>query len=78
VNFNVYLDDPTVERLNKLARRQSTTRNALIREAVGQFLAQQGPQGWPEAVMAFDGAPDVQPFEAPRKALKAPRKDPLR
>jgi predicted transcriptional regulator len=78
MNFNVYLDADTVERLNTLARKRGTTRNALIREAVGHLLDQQAHAGWPEAVMAFQGEAAAPRFEAARKGLRPPRKDPLR
>lgn len=78
MNFNVYLDALTVERLNALARQRGATRNALIREAVGHLLDRQSRPGWPESVMAFQGDPKSPMFESARKALRAPKKDPLR
>jgi predicted transcriptional regulator len=78
MNFNVYLDTETVTRLNTLARQRGTTRNALIREAVAQLLEGDGGQAWPESVKAFEGVPDAPRFEASRRKLRAPRKDPLR
>lgn len=77
MNFNVYLDDPTVDRLNALARKRGTTRNALIREAISHLLARKEDSGWPEAVVAFEGDPEAPRFEEARSALKPPRKDPL-
>jgi len=78
MNFNVYLDAVTVTRLNTLARQRGTTRNALIREAVAQLLDGNGGQAWPETVRTFVGLPDAPRFEASRRKLRAPRKDPLR
>lgn len=78
MNFNIYLDAATVDRLNALARERGTTRNALIREAVGHLLDRQAEPGWPEAVAAFEGEPGAPRFESARKRLRAPRKDPLR
>ena len=78
VNFNVYLDGNTVERLNALARKRGTTRNALIREAVGHLLEQQAQAGWPEAVLSFHGVERAPAFESARKNLRPPKKDPLR
>jgi len=78
MNFNVYLDALTVERLNALARQRGATRNALIREAVGHLLDQQSRSGWPESVTAFQGDPGSPVFESARKAVRAPKKDPLR
>lgn len=78
MNFNVYLDAVTVTRLNALARQRGTTRNALIREAVAQLLAGNGGPAWPEVVRKFAGLPAAPRFEASRRTLRAPRKDPLR
>lgn len=78
MNFNVYLDDETVTRLNALARKRGTTRNALIREAVSRLLDRKGAAGWPPSVAGFEGDPDAPAFEAYRDELAAPRKDPLR
>jgi len=78
MNFNVYLDAPTVERLNALARSRGTTRNALIREAVGHLLDQGPRKAWPEAVADFQGESGAPAFESARKGLRPPTKDPLR
>jgi hypothetical protein len=78
VNFNVYLDADAVDRLNALARKQGTTRNALIREAVALLLERQPRGAWPQEVLAFQGEPDAPAFEQPRKRLRPPRKVPLR
>lgn len=78
MNFNVYLDDATVDRLNTLARKRRTTRNALIREAVAHLLEGKDGAAWPELVRDFHGEPAIEPFEASRRGLRAPKKDPLR
>ena len=78
MNFNIYLDAATVDRLNALARERGTTRNALIREAVGHLLEREAGPAWPEAVAAFEGEPGSPRFESARGRLRAPKKDPLR
>lgn len=78
MNFNVYLDEPTVERLNALARKRGTTRNALIREAVAHLLDRGAEAAWPDVVQAHEGIPQSPSFEAARRRLRPPRKDPLR
>jgi hypothetical protein len=78
MNFNVYLDEQAVERLNALARKTGTTRNALIREAVAHLLDKKAKTGWPQAVMEFGGDPRAPAFESTRRGLRPPRKDPLR
>ncbi len=78
MNFNVYLDAATVERLNALARRRGTTRNALIREAVSHLLEAGVGSVWPEAIREFRGEPGAPAFELARRKVRAPKKDPLR
>ncbi len=78
MNFNVYLDEPTVERLNRLARARRTTRNALIREAVGRLLDQKTTMGWPTEVLEHRGLPDTPAFESRRRGLRPPKRNPLR
>jgi len=78
MNFNVYLDEATVNRLNALARESGATRNALIRQAVAHLLDDAAPAGWPSSVMAWEGDPSVPPFEGARVSLRPPKADPLR
>lgn len=77
MNFNVYIDKETVERLERLAKARRTSRNALIRQAVEQLLDGVPDAGWPRLVLDFGGAPSVTPFERHRGKLRAPRADPL-
>lgn len=77
MHFNIYLDDETGQQLNAVAQQIGQSRNALIREAVKEWLARHVRPQWPEAVMEFQGAPDMLPFEAGRELLKPPADDPL-
>lgn len=77
MNFNVYIDKQTGDRLGRLAKTRRTSRNALIREALAHLLERGAKAGWPPEVLGFQGIPAVRPFEAARRRLRAPRKDPL-
>lgn len=77
MHFNIYLDDATGERLKRLAQQTGRTRNSVIREAVADLLARQGPRGWPNEVLAFRGVPDTPPLESHRRELVPPKDDPL-
>lgn len=77
MHFNIYLDDSTGQQLNALARQTGESRNALIRQAVSLWLAQQSQPQWPEVVMNFKGMADMPLFEASRDRLKPPVDDPL-
>ncbi len=77
MNFNIYLDDETGQQLNDAAEQAGETRNAMIRRAVGEWLARYGKPQWPDEVLSFNGVADMPPFEASRDKLKPPVDDPL-
>lgn len=77
MNFNIYLDDETGEQLNKVAAQAGETRNALVRQAVSEWLKRHGEPQWPAELLAFEGIADAPQFEAGRGRLKPPAADPL-
>jgi len=72
MNFSVHLNDELVERLKQTARESGRTRNALIREAVGEWLKRRRPDKWPAEVVNFRGIRGIRRFEDERKKLKPP------
>jgi predicted transcriptional regulator len=78
VNFNVYLNSTLVEALKRLAKRRKMTRNALIRKAVEDLVAQEGQsKSWSPAVLDWQGDAGFEPFEFRRVGLRKPTEDPL-
>jgi hypothetical protein len=78
MHFNIYLDDETGQKLQGLAQTRGESRNALIRRALREWIERQPEsQGWPPEVLAFEGMPDLEPFEAQRATLRPPLPDPL-
>ena len=77
MNFNIYLDDETGQQLNHAAKREGESRNALVRQAVSQWLSRHGKSQWPNEVLAFKGVADMPLFEASRGKFKPPDADPL-
>jgi hypothetical protein len=73
MNFSVHLNDELVERLNQTAKESGKARNALIREAVAEWLGRRQPGKWPAEVMNFHGIRGLKRFEKNRKELKPPR-----
>ena len=73
MNFSVHLSDELVERLNQTAKESGKARNALIREAVSEWLGRQQSGKWPAEVINFRGIRRLKRFEENRKELKAPR-----
>jgi metal-responsive CopG/Arc/MetJ family transcriptional regulator len=77
MNFNIYLDDETGQQLNRVAKQAGKSRNALVRQAVSEWLKQHSKPQWPDVVLAFKSMADTQPFEAGRDSLKPTASDPL-
>jgi predicted transcriptional regulator len=77
MNFNIYLDDETGRQLNHAAKQSGENRNALVRQAVSEWLNRHGKPQWPDEVLAFHGLADMPPFEADRDSIKPPVADPL-
>ena len=77
MNFNIYLDDETGQQLAQVAKQVGESRNALVRQAVSDWLNRHGKPQWPDEVLAFKGMADMPPFEASRDKLKPPATDPL-
>ncbi|MDI6749480.1 MAG: CopG family transcriptional regulator [Rhodocyclaceae bacterium] len=77
MHFNIYLDDTTGQQLKAMAQQVGESRNALIRKAISEWLAHQCEPQWPQAVIDFEGMPDMPRFEASRDQLTVPADDPL-
>jgi hypothetical protein len=77
MNFNIYVDKRTGEQLKRLARMRRTTRNALIRDALGRLVAREAGAEWPDLVRNFTGVPTMPRFESHRGKLKQPSTDPF-
>jgi predicted transcriptional regulator len=78
MNFNIYLSNALGEALKRLAKRRKMTRNALIRNAVEELVAQDDQsETWSAAVLNWHGDPTLEPFETHRAGLREPAADPL-
>lgn len=77
MNFTIYLDEQTGKRLAQVASKSRKSRNALIRDAVRRWLADEGKAVWPDIVLKFEGAREFEPFESHRERLRMPARDPL-
>jgi hypothetical protein len=73
MNFSVHLSDEVVERLDQTAKESGKARNALIREAVAEWLGRRQAGNWPPEILNFEGIRRLKRFEANRKNLKPPR-----
>ena len=51
MNFNLYLEDETGQQRNKWAKRAGESRNALIRQVVGEGLSKHDKPQWPDEML---------------------------
>jgi len=77
MNFNVYIDDETASELNRVVEQSGESRNALIRQALRQWLSGRGAPQWPVELLSFEGIAEMPPFESARQHLSPPSNDPL-
>jgi hypothetical protein len=59
------------------AKQAGESRNALVRQAVSEWLKRHSQPQWPDEVLSFTGAADMPSSEASRDSLKQPASDPL-
>ena len=73
MTFSIYLDATLSKRLNRAAAESGKPRNALIRQALQEWLNQSHSRQWPQSVLTFKGIRSAPRFESARKGLKPPR-----
>ncbi len=73
MNFQIYLEEPLRRELDDLRRRTGTKRNALVREAIRQYIERQKSRQWPESVVEFKPEKSFPRFETARKTLSPPK-----
>ena len=54
--FSIHMDEETRRAIEALARKSGKTRNALINEAVREFVRSRAAQEWPENVRGWMAA----------------------
>ncbi|PZD74938.1 hypothetical protein C1752_00632 [Acaryochloris thomasi RCC1774] len=72
MNFNVYVEDQLVERLELLAKQQGKKRNTIIREALEAWTTLNLPAAWPDNVLTYSGSTDGIVYESYRNELLPP------
>ena len=77
MNINVYLEDSLAKSLNQSAKQLGSSRNAIIREALKEWIQQHEVRKWSMAVLNFQGVKELPGFESYRDDLLPPKEDPL-
>jgi hypothetical protein len=78
MNINIYLEDKLAKSLNQCVKKLHKSRNAIIREAVSEWIAHHETKKWPSSIIKFKGIPKIVPFESFRQDLLPPDEDPLK
>ena len=71
MNFSIHLDDRLAAALKRVAARRGRTRNALITEAVREWLERAERATWPAELTEFQPFADLVPFESHRAKKKS-------
>lgn len=77
MNINIYLENELAEEINCLVKSTGKSRNAIVREALKEWVAHHTSRTWSKAILNFKGCPDIPPFEATRDELILPKEDPF-
>lgn len=75
MNLNVYLEDSLSKSLNICAKKMNKSKNAIIREALKEWIMHHQNQQWGNSILNFQGVKDAIPFESFRDDLISPDED---
>lgn len=77
MNVTIYLEDPLAHELAHWSKTSGQNRNAIIREAIHEWIAHRKQREWPEIILKFKGEKNFPAFENYRDELQTPKEDPL-
>ena len=77
MNFNVYVNKKTGERIKKVAKNLHRSRNSIVAEALDEWLSRHVQRQWPKNFFEFTPIKDAPDFKALRKDMEAISEDPL-
>jgi len=78
MNINIYLEEELGRRITQQAEVLGKSRNAIVREALKEWLAHHKSQRWPASIRKFTGDAEFPEFESHRQELNQPEDDPLK
>ncbi len=78
MNVNIYLEDALAKSLNQYIKESGQTRNAVIREAIKEWIYNHQIKKWPASILNYKGVKGWPSFESHRKDLLPPKEDPLK
>jgi len=77
MNINVYIEDNLGREIKKSASALGKSRNAIIREAIKEWLMRHKAHQWPKSIKNFKGVAEFPSFESYRDELMPPKENPF-
>jgi len=77
MNINIYIEDKLGEKIKDSAQLLGKSRNAIIREAIKEWLQHHKAHQWPSSIKKFKGIDNVSNFESYRDELTSIKEDPF-
>ena len=75
MSFHVYVEPDLEQKIEDLCKRTGRKRNAIVREALREYVDKCSPQDWPDDVFNFKPNSKLTRFESLRAELLADRDD---
>jgi predicted transcriptional regulator len=69
MNVNIYVEDELGKEINQMAQLLGKSRNAIIREALKEWVIHHSRNEWPDIVKNYAGVKDFPRFEDYRDEL---------
>jgi hypothetical protein len=77
MNINIYIENEIGKQITHCAEVAGKSRNAIIREALKEWLRRHQASEWPPSIQKFKGVRELDAFESHRDELKSPKEDPF-
>lgn len=80
MNINIYIENNLGNQLTGIAKTLHKARNAIIREAIQEWIVHHKTQQWPPCIRNFKGLREkkIPRFESYRDELTEPKSDPFK
>ncbi len=80
MNINIYVENNLGQQLQEFAKTLHKSRNAIIREALQEWVAHHKALEWPPCILNFNGLKESKTprFESTRRELTEPKDDPFK
>jgi len=72
MNINIYLEETLAKSLNQCVKQTGASRNAIIREAINEWILHHQVKHWPTSILNFKGVAKTPSFESFRDELTPP------